>query len=50
MSLPEGGGAIRKMGKKFAAHPVTGTGSRAVHHRDTLMLPQCGSNPVRRVI
>jgi hypothetical protein len=26
-SLPRGGGAIRGMGEKFAANPVTGTGS-----------------------
>jgi len=29
-SLPIGGGAIRGMGEKFAAHPVTGTGSMSV--------------------
>ena len=28
MSLPEGGGALRGMGEKLAANPVTGTGSR----------------------
>jgi len=28
-SLPKGGGAIRGMGEKFAANPVTGTGSAA---------------------
>lgn len=27
LSLPKGGGAIRGMGEKFAANPVTGTGS-----------------------
>src|SRR6266508_1502526 len=27
ISLPKGGGAIRGMGEKFAANPVTGTGS-----------------------
>lgn len=27
VSLPKGGGAIRGMGEKFAANPVTGTGS-----------------------
>src|SRR4051812_18209554 len=26
LSLPKGGGAIRGMGEKFAANPVTGTG------------------------
>jgi hypothetical protein len=26
ISLPKGGGAIRGMGEKFAANPVTGTG------------------------
>src|SRR5437016_3570559 len=30
MYLPKGGGAIRSMGEKFAANPVTGTGSMSV--------------------
>ncbi|WP_217639777.1 SpvB/TcaC N-terminal domain-containing protein [Arthrobacter sp. ok909] len=30
MSLPKGGGAIRGMGEKFAANPVSGTGSASV--------------------
>lgn len=30
ISLPKGGGAIRGMGEKFAANPVTGTGSITV--------------------
>ncbi len=30
ISLPKGGGAIRGMGEKFAANPVTGTGSMHV--------------------
>jgi len=30
ISLPKGGGAIRGMGEKFAANPVTGTGSMMV--------------------
>ena len=30
VSLPKGGGAIRGMGEKFAANPVTGTGSITV--------------------
>src|SRR2546426_2310286 len=30
ISLPKGGGAIRGMGEKFAANPVTGTGSMRV--------------------
>ncbi|WP_300452424.1 SpvB/TcaC N-terminal domain-containing protein [Accumulibacter sp.] len=30
ISLPRGGGAIRGMGEKFAANPVTGTGSMSV--------------------
>lgn len=30
ISLPKGGGAIRKIGEKFAANPVTGTGSLTV--------------------
>ena len=30
MSLPKGGGAIRGIGEKFAANPVTGTGSMTV--------------------
>ena len=30
VSLPKGGGAIRGMGEKFSANPVTGTGSLSV--------------------
>src|SRR5712675_1817271 len=30
ISLPKGGGAIRGMGEKFAANPVTGTGSTSL--------------------
>src|SRR5712692_1019825 len=30
VSLPKGGGAIRGIGEKFAANPVTGTGSMTV--------------------
>lgn len=30
LSLPKGGGAIRGMGEKFAANPVTGTGTLSV--------------------
>src|SRR5262245_11519958 len=30
ITLPKGGGAIRGMGEKFAANPVTGTGSWTV--------------------
>ena len=30
VSLPKGGGAIQGMGEKFAANPVTGTGSMSV--------------------
>lgn len=30
LSLPKGGGAIRGMGEKFSANPVTGTGSMSV--------------------
>lgn len=30
MSLPKGGGAIKGIGEKFAANPVTGTGSMSV--------------------
>jgi RHS repeat-associated protein len=30
LTLPKGGGAIRGMGEKFAANPVTGTGSMTV--------------------
>ncbi len=30
LSLPKGGGAIRGIGEKFAANPVTGTGSMSV--------------------
>ena len=30
VSLPKGGGAIRGMGEKFAANPITGTGSLTV--------------------
>ena len=35
LSLPKGGGAIRAMGDKTAAHPVTGTGSTTAHNRGT---------------
>ena len=30
LSLPKGGGAVRGIGEKFAANPVTGTGSMEV--------------------
>src|SRR5208337_2137150 len=30
LNLPKGGGAIRGIGEKFAANPVTGTGSLSV--------------------
>ena len=30
VALPKGGGAIRGIGEKFAANPVTGTGSMSV--------------------
>src|SRR5436309_13548510 len=30
LSLPKGGGAIRGIGEKFGANPVTGTGSMSV--------------------
>jgi hypothetical protein len=30
ITLPKGGGAIRGIGEKFAANPVTGTGSMTV--------------------
>ena len=30
ISLPKGGGAMRGIGEKFAANPVTGTGSMTV--------------------
>ena len=30
LSLPKGGGAIRGIGEKFGANPVTGTGSMTV--------------------
>src|SRR6266481_3910349 len=30
ISLPKGGGAVRGIGEKFAANPVTGTGSMSV--------------------
>src|ERR1700710_3036632 len=30
LSLPKGGGAVRGIGEKFAANPVTGTGSLTV--------------------
>src|SRR5690242_9539035 len=30
LTLPKGGGAVRSMGEKFAANPVTGTGSMTV--------------------
>src|SRR5262245_45170272 len=30
LALPKGGGAIRGIGEKFAANPVTGTGSMSI--------------------
>lgn len=30
INLPKGGGAIRGVGEKFAANPVTGTGAMSV--------------------
>src|SRR5574339_1247364 len=30
ISLPKGGGAVRGIGEKFAANPVTGTGAMSV--------------------
>ena len=30
LSLPKGGGALRSIGEKFAANPVTGTGSLTI--------------------
>src|SRR6266481_6119509 len=30
INLPKGGGAIRRIGEKFAANPVTGTGPMSV--------------------
>ena len=33
ISLPKGGGAIRGIGEKFAANPVTGTGIDVRPHR-----------------
>jgi hypothetical protein len=30
ITLPKGGGAIHGMGEKFAANPVTGTGSMSI--------------------
>src|SRR3978361_1754603 len=30
INLPKGGGAVRGIGEKFAANPVTGTGSMSV--------------------
>ena len=35
LSLPKGGGAIRGMGEKFAANPVTGMGSMTAQNRGT---------------
>src|SRR4051812_32478012 len=31
IALPKGGGAIRGIGEKFAANPVTGSGTLSVH-------------------
>jgi hypothetical protein len=36
ISLPKGGGAIRGIGEKFAANPVTGTGSMTMCARITI--------------
>jgi hypothetical protein len=35
ISLPKGGGAIRGMGEKFAANPVTGSGFMSAHENDS---------------
>jgi hypothetical protein len=40
ISLPEGGGSIRGRDEKFAAHPVTGTGSVTAHNRGKSHLSQ----------
>ena len=42
ISLPKGGGATRGMGEKFAANPVTGTGS--------INVPIAAQNPVGNLI
>ena len=35
IALPKGGGAIRGIGEKFAANPVTGTGSSVTGRQQT---------------
>jgi FG-GAP repeat len=47
ISLPKGGGAIRGIGEKFAANPVTGTGSMTVPIAATL--GSSGLAPQKRV-
>ena len=39
ISLPKGGGAGRGIGEKFAANPVTGTGSMSVPIATSLVNP-----------
>lgn len=41
ISLPKGGGAIRGMGERFAANPVTGTGSMSVPRKIAFSFLRC---------
>jgi hypothetical protein len=43
ISLPKGGGAVRGMGEKFAANPVTGPGSMSVSIATSLRRSGFGS-------
>ncbi|MFE2146037.1 SpvB/TcaC N-terminal domain-containing protein [Streptomyces sp. NPDC059456] len=48
MSLPKGGGAIKGIGEKFAAHPVTGAGAMTVPVAATPGRSGFGPDPVLR--
>jgi len=48
ISLPKGGGALRGIGEKFAANPVTGTGSLTVPIAGSPCRPAFGSQRFKR--
>ena len=50
ISLPEGSGAIRRMDKKLAAHPVIVTGFMTPHHRSKSLICHGTKNILRAVL
>jgi hypothetical protein len=48
--LPEGGGALRDMGEKVAAHPLTGIGSVTAHNRSTSLICHGMKNILRAAL